>query len=278
MVLSPNNEDVAERHWRRLLSRTPQLPRPLADLVREASNRPSLRRLVPVLTLNRLTFLLPYDDQLTEIGLCALLSCKGDYKFVTRCREVTSHEDATAVIDAVAAAMPAPLPTPEREAEQEWLHLIRRRHWPPDLEEATRRLVLAASERPGLRSLYPFTSLYALCFSRTTRYPWDTLGAVAASTKVDGRYEAFLGDRSASLFRKGAPTCSGDLVSVLENLTTAIGTRIVLCFASPARRRTPEARRTPCPDCGVLYNSGAASCSVCGALVASSTAVLIPKR
>jgi hypothetical protein len=48
-------------------------------------------------------------------------------------------------------------------------------------------LVSEAAKRPELRQLRPFTSLFWLCFSRTTMFPWVTVNCTARPIR-DGRF------------------------------------------------------------------------------------------
>jgi hypothetical protein len=51
-------------------------------------------------------------------------------------------------------------------------------------------LIEAAKKRPELRQLFPFTSLYSICFSRTTGYPF-TADCPHATPIGDGRFRAY---------------------------------------------------------------------------------------
>ena len=64
-----------------------------------------------------------------------------------------------------------------RAVEHQWEALLNRwsedqRRRPEAAHYSVPQLITAARERPELRQLFPFTSLYRLCFSRTTGYPF----------------------------------------------------------------------------------------------------------
>jgi hypothetical protein len=78
--------------------------------------------------------------------------------------------------------------------EHQWQSLLQR--WTEresgmfDPSVSPRPLIEAAMKRPELRQLFPYTSLYSLCFSRTTGYPF-TYDCPHASPIGGGRFLAY---------------------------------------------------------------------------------------
>ena len=81
-----------------------------------------------------------------------------------------------------------------RAVEYQWEALLNR--WTederrrPDADHSLPRLIATARERPQLRQLFPFTSLYRLCFSRTTGYPF-TNDCPSVAPIGDGRFRVY---------------------------------------------------------------------------------------
>ncbi len=72
----------------------------------------------------------------------------------------------------------------------QWVSLLKSWENTPDPSMSPKPLIEAASKCPELRRLFPFTSLYRLCFSRTTGYPFtdDCPHAVPIG---NGRFRAY---------------------------------------------------------------------------------------
>lgn len=81
-----------------------------------------------------------------------------------------------------------------RAVEYQWKSLLKM--WTemergmPDDALSPRPLIEAARERPELRQLFPFTSMFRLCFSRTTGYPF-TCDCPFAEPIGGGRHRAY---------------------------------------------------------------------------------------
>ena len=89
------------------------------------------------------------------------------------------------------------------EVEHRWRDYLARRD---DSFCQLEAIILAASRRPELRQLFPFTSMNTLCFSRCTGYPF-TRDTPHVRPLSNGRYEVFgpngqalgLGDAEAAV-------------------------------------------------------------------------------
>jgi hypothetical protein len=70
---------------------------------------------------------------------------------------------------------------------REEARLMEKRGKPRSIMSELIPLVSEAAKRPELRQLMPFTSLFWLCLSRTTMYPWVTVNCTAHPIG-DGRF------------------------------------------------------------------------------------------
>lgn len=69
------------------------------------------------------------------------------------------------------------------EVEWTWKHMLES----TTRSEATLAAIRRASQEPALRCLFPYTSMFTLCFSRCTGYPY-THDILSISPVGDGRY------------------------------------------------------------------------------------------
>lgn len=106
----------------------------------------------------------------------------------------------------------------ENEIEAQWIALLRL--WPnpeelPGCPPSPRALIEAAMERPELRSLFPFTRAYTLCFRQCPNSPQANTLPTAAPIDRD-YYQAFA---PGSCY----PLCEGSAQEVVGRMAEMVG-------------------------------------------------------
>lgn len=71
-------------------------------------------------------------------------------------------------------------------ARWHWLHLEDRLRDPDDVLTLSKPLVEAALKRPAIMEFFSFTSLYTLCFSASSHYPWVREGLPTVQPLLEG--------------------------------------------------------------------------------------------